>query len=283
MASPCVAGIAALYLEKCNKANYASFKSDLIATAFTDSYTGVVPNNSYGYGKPHALNLLQATEFTATVLGSNVTCGNPPSILSLSSSSPLMTAIWSNGGIGLTDTISTAGDYSALVYSTRGCAFQSDTLTVTQLPLLPILPIMQSGNTLASLSFTDYQWTLNGTNIPGATNQTLDITAPFGTYTCYCTSVDGCISETPPLTITLGLNDAVSQEIMLFPNPTNDFFTILSEQKIVSMRIFSENGKELTINNLGDKKYSIAGYPSGIYHVIIEFESEKIYSKITRM
>jgi hypothetical protein len=70
---------------------------------------------------------------------------------------------------------------------------------------------------------------------------------------------------------------------MLFPNPTNDFFTILSEQKIVSMRIFSENGKELTINNLGDKKYSIAGYPSGIYHVIIEFESEKIYSKITRM
>lgn len=283
MASPCVAGIAALYLEKCNKANYASFKSDLIATAFTDSYTGVVPNNSYGFGKPHALNLLQATEFTATVLGSNVTCGNPPSILSLSSSSPLASAIWSNGGIGLTDTISTAGDYSALVYSARGCAFQSDTLTVTQLPVLPILPIMQSGNTLASLSFTDYQWTLNGIDIPGATNQTLDITAPFGTYTCYCTSVDGCISETPPMTITLGLNGIDSQEIMLFPNPTNDYFTLLSEQKIVSVRIFSENGKELTINNLGDKKYSIAGYPSGIYHVIIEFESEKIYSKITRM
>lgn len=283
MASPGVAGIAALYLEKCNKATYASFKSDLIATVFTDSYTGVVPNNSYGYGKPHALNLLLSTEFTASVLGSNVTCGNPPSILGLTSSSPLMTAYWSNGGIGLTDTISSAGDYSALVYSSRGCSVQSDTLTVTQLPLLPILPIMQSGNTLASLSFTDYQWTLNGMDIPGATNQTLDITPPYGTYTCYCTSVDGCISETPPMTITLGVNNVVIQNIKLFPNPTNDYFTLVSEQDVVSMRIFNEDGKEFTVNDLGGKKYSISTYPSGIYHVIIEFESEKIYSKITRM
>ncbi len=283
MASPCVAGIAALYLEKCNKANYLSFKTDLINTVYTDSYSGIVPNNSYGYGKPHALNLLLSTDFTASVTGSNVTCGNPPSLLSLSSSSPLMDAVWSNGGSGLTNLISAAGDYSALVYSERGCFVQSDTLTVTQLPLLSILPILQSGNTLATLSFTNYQWTLDGNDIPGATNQTLEITAPYGVYTCYCVSVDGCISETAPVTITLGISKPTIHQITLYPNPSNDYFTVISEEDIISMRIFSEDGKELTVNILEEKKYSISDYPSGIYHLIIEFESEKIYSKITRM
>lgn len=61
MASPVVAGIAALYLEKCRFGTYSSFKTLLTSTAFTDVFTGTVPNNAYGYGKANALDLLLAT------------------------------------------------------------------------------------------------------------------------------------------------------------------------------------------------------------------------------
>jgi len=58
LASPVIAGIAALYLERCNRATYLDFLTDLQNSAYTDGFTGSVPNNAYGYGKAHALNTL---------------------------------------------------------------------------------------------------------------------------------------------------------------------------------------------------------------------------------
>lgn len=60
MASPIIAGIAALYLERCKYASYSDFISDLHATSYTDTHTGVVPNYAAGYGKAHAFDLLLA-------------------------------------------------------------------------------------------------------------------------------------------------------------------------------------------------------------------------------
>ena len=72
MASPVVAGIAALYLERCGQATYQDFIDDIHATAYTDQFTGVVPNNDYGYGKIHALNaLLQKTPPAAPTVTSD--------------------------------------------------------------------------------------------------------------------------------------------------------------------------------------------------------------------
>ena len=51
MASPVVAGVAALYLEKCNLATNDKFKADLINSVYTDSWVGSTPNYSFGYGK----------------------------------------------------------------------------------------------------------------------------------------------------------------------------------------------------------------------------------------
>lgn len=60
MASPVVAGIAALYLERCGMATYQNFIEDVFSTSYTDQYTGTVPNLGYGYGKIDALALLGA-------------------------------------------------------------------------------------------------------------------------------------------------------------------------------------------------------------------------------
>lgn len=281
MASPIVAGIAALYLEKCGRANNISFKNDLISTAFTDGSTGTVPNYGYGHGNPHALNLLLMNEFTAQVVGNPGICSE--SVLGLYSTESLSTAFWSNGYEGLNNTITAPGQYSAEVYNTKGCKAQTNPFNVVQLDFLPILPIIQSGNTLATLSLTTYQWTLNGVDIPGATNSTLDIFPPGGTYTCYCVSADGCISETPPYTVVLGIEDLKNTPVVIYPNPSAASFWLQTEQAVKSVKAYDLDGKEIELIRQFDNSYSISSLPKGNYHLIIELENEKIHSKITRM
>ena len=69
----------------------------------------------------------------------------------------------------------------------------------------------------------------------------------------------------------------------LYPNPTSDEFTLLTYERIISLHAYSVVGKEVEIEKLNENNYSIEALPSGIYHLVIEFETEKIYSKITRM
>ncbi len=58
-ASPVVAGIAALYLEKNPAATYLDIKNAILGCAKTDTYTGSnLPNNIWGYGKADAFAAL---------------------------------------------------------------------------------------------------------------------------------------------------------------------------------------------------------------------------------
>lgn len=59
MASPVVAGIAALYLQRCPKGNYASFLNLVHGTAIQDVFTGNNPNNAYGYGKVDGFEIVK--------------------------------------------------------------------------------------------------------------------------------------------------------------------------------------------------------------------------------
>ena len=58
LASPIVAGIAALYLQKRPTATWNEIKNVLIWTATRDSFTGPNANNLYGYGKVNAFDAL---------------------------------------------------------------------------------------------------------------------------------------------------------------------------------------------------------------------------------
>jgi hypothetical protein len=120
-------------------------------------------------------------------------------------------------------------------------------------------------------------------DIPGATSSTLAIAPPYGTYSCYTVNTNGCVSETEPIVIVLGLTEVNSSKISIFPNPTSDLFKIKSDEQIKSVKLYNNSGKQLSINQIDSDSYSISSLPSGIYHVIIELESEKIYAKITRM
>jgi subtilisin family serine protease len=64
MASPIVAGACALYLEKNPTANWQEVQLAIEQTARMDTYTGAVPNYSWGYGKLDAFNALTAASIT---------------------------------------------------------------------------------------------------------------------------------------------------------------------------------------------------------------------------
>ncbi len=56
--SPSVAGIAALYFQKNPTASAMDVKNAITSCTTLDGFTGVVPNNQYGYGKANAFNAL---------------------------------------------------------------------------------------------------------------------------------------------------------------------------------------------------------------------------------
>ncbi|MGB6035328.1 MAG: S8 family peptidase, partial [Cryomorphaceae bacterium] len=58
MASPVVAGVAALYLERDPEATYADIKAAIIDNALADQFTGALPNLRWGHGKLNGFGTL---------------------------------------------------------------------------------------------------------------------------------------------------------------------------------------------------------------------------------
>jgi hypothetical protein len=283
MASPTVAGIAALYLEKCAHSTWADFKEALIATSFTDFYTGTVPNNAYGYGKPHALNLLLQANFTATLTGTPSFCPNGATDIQVNCPSGISEILWSDSTTNNPNSVSTTGPIYATVYNSNGCKTTTATMNIVELDTLPLLPIFQSGNFLATLSFSDYQWTLNGQDIPGATSQTLEIFPPYGVYTCYCLSPDGCITETAPFSPLAGIQTIDGREVHIYPNPTTDQFIIEGLSNLEKVELFDQQGKSVDIQEISSGIYSIEHLEKGVYTLFIRSNELKFQSKIIRM
>lgn len=129
MASPIVAGIAALYLERCNYASYSNFIQDIHTHSYSDAFTGVTPNNAAGYGKPNAFELLQSQTLETTPVISYL---GQTEI----TSSPSTQYQWNLNGVALTgetnQTYTPAppyGPYTVTTINDDGCAATSAPLT----------------------------------------------------------------------------------------------------------------------------------------------------------
>ncbi len=130
MSSPVLAGIGALYLERCNRATYQHFINDIHSTAYQDLFTGTTPNNAYGYGKAHALHALLEE-----------TLASPPTITTdwistLTSSEPNGNEWYLNGSLLIGETNQTLsitppyGTYEVVYTNSDGCSATSSPLTL---------------------------------------------------------------------------------------------------------------------------------------------------------
>lgn len=282
LACPVITGIAALYLEKCHNASYSNFINDITNTSYTDGYTGAVPNMAYGYGKAHALNLLLQSNFTSTIDGTLTFCSDP-TVLSVNSASNIDSVWWSDNTPELTDSVLLEGDYFALAYDQQGCISYTDTVFVNQLIIPSIDPLILIGDTLSTNSTDDYQWTLNGSDIPGAMDSSYVVSPPYGTYTCYTTSIDGCVVETEAIVITVGLDEILPDFINIYPNPSYDVIQINSEENIIKVEVFDLNGKSIIVEKNDTGKYILSNLATGDYLLKIRTDKGIYSTKIVRL
>lgn len=280
MASPVVAGIAALYLEKCSNSSWGDFKNDLLNTATEDSFTGVVPNYDYGAGKVNAFNLLIETNGNLQILGDTVICQMP---VELNTNVPLLNYEWSNGAntsgilVGQEDTIYVSG------HNVQQCQIYSDTIVVTEGSPLPNPSISQIGNSLVSTSAPNYQWFLNDNPLPGDTNQVI-YPDSVGYYSVAITDGDGCRSFSNAFEWTLSTIQQVQDVLKIYPNPTSDIVTIEGlTQDIEKVTVISPIGKQIYAAVSSSKKVQIdlSKVAKGTYFIRVQSGQNSYTQKIS--
>ena len=283
MASPVVAGIAALYLEKCHNGTYASFKSDLLATTFTDAFTGSVPNNAYGYGKAHALDLLLNSNYTAIVDGPAQFCGSDTAFAV--AGSPIDSILWSDGTIN-TDLIVLAGavaDLSYLTYDNLGCRAYSDTISITAGDIPPTPVITAVGADLSTAAYPNLQWYENGVPIPGATGNTTTITLPSSSnFTVVATGSTGCEAASAPYNPSLGIANVNWLNVLVYPNPTTGIITIETEAVILLAELFDLRGNKVLSAVPSANQISLDSLAKGSYFLQLQSENGIGWTKIIK-
>ena len=193
MASPVIAGMAALYLQKCPNATYQQFIADLHNTATVDQVTGATPNFAYGFGKADAQMLMTSKNINVHVDSIVGICIGGTATLAVTSPNTLYGVLWSNGSTGLTTTTAIVGTYSVRVLDSAGCYTRSNPVTLgyltppfvdagasfTSCPGVPIT-LLGTGNAVS------YQWQ------NGILNNHPFIPLTAATYYVTGTGANGC-------------------------------------------------------------------------------------------
>jgi len=118
----------------------------------------------------------------------------------------------------------TAGSATIMMSANNGCDTINESINIVVHPL-PEPAITGNGYLLSTGSFVTYQWYLNGTPIPGATNQ--DYTASTdGDYTVTVTDANGCTGTSAISPVGVAVLNSNISSILIVPNPSDGVFTI---------------------------------------------------------
>jgi subtilisin family serine protease len=242
MASPVVAGVVALYLEKCPTATMQEIKNAIISTGKQDSWTGTLPNPIFGYGKVDAFAALNTSNYSLT-LGSNQNLCEGDSV-QLSSPS-YSSYLWSTNDTTQSIYIDTTSSVYLWVTNTSGCKGLSDTVDVTwhALPIKPIINVL-GNDTLIYSTVLGLQWYFN-TNVLTGETDTFHIAQTNGDYYVQVTDSFGCKNNSDTISVVgVGIENNFPNVANVYPNPSKG--KIIIQLKNNSINTFS------VINLLGE-------------------------------
>ncbi len=162
--------------------------------------------------------------------------------------------LWSNGEMGWSIIVSTAGTYTAVtgnIFNFCGDSPPSNAVIVTIHP--PFMPTVQVSNIceLTAPIGSNYQWFLDGVEIPGATGQNWSATVS-GIYSMSMTDLEGCVGMSEPVFVEacvsgiLNLEGIISARV--YPNPAQDrIFLNIQVEKTSSVQfdLYSTDGRSL--------------------------------------
>ncbi len=277
MASPVVAGVAALYLEKCPKATASEIKNAILSTAKQDTFTSGVPNYRYGYGKVDAFAALNTSNFTVS-LGSDMQVCDGDSVEL--TSGVFNSYLWSNNDTTSSIYIDTTSSNYVEVENNSGCKSLSDTVNVVwhPLPNKPVVTVF-GNDTLIYSTNLDLQWYYN-TSVLSGENDTILVAQNNGDYFVQVIDSFGCINNSDTVSVVTVYHHELTlpQGLSFYPNPSKGQFNIQlpdvnTFQQIVVVDI---QGKELIKTDLRKLKQitiDASFLPNGIYY--IQFVSDK--------
>jgi len=127
--------------------------------------------------------------------------------------------------------------------------------------------IILTGDTLSTaLTYNSYQWQLNGTAIPGATNA-IYIATVNGTYALNVSDTNNCTGASALYDISgLGVSTiASSAAIHIMPNPTTGIINITGAGQ-VNISVYDVVG-QMVKQAYNAEKISISDLPSGMYFI----------------
>ncbi|MFD1552851.1 hypothetical protein DNU06_08195 [Putridiphycobacter roseus] len=282
MASPVIAGIAALYLEKCNNATNIDFKNDLISEAHADNFTESTPNFAYGYGKIDAFKLLNKSNFSPALVGDTLICEDLSTVNTAANN--YSTYMWSNGSTKSFAESNKDDTLSALVTNSRGCRAYSDTLIVVK-GTVPMYPeINNIGGGLVATPAVQHQWYFNNVIIPTGTEQYYNPVVT-GYYYVKVTGPKGCYLLSDSVEIDIEkIKELEKNQFIIFPNPFIDNLQIIKKDfYTIEITIVDAIGRKVyEFNEFDETKLfaslDLAYLTSGIYLMKLKYNnSYKVY------
>ncbi|MBL7704081.1 MAG: T9SS type A sorting domain-containing protein [Taibaiella sp.] len=166
---------------------------------------------------------------------------------------------------------------------TRTVNFCSHTNTIY--PNLVLCP--DATGTLWTQPADSYQWyDESGDPIPGATNQSLQVTA--GSTYSVLTSINGCSELSAPMFVDMwvdnpdcGLNIIEKNkeaEVIVFPNPAGNMLHIKTQKTIQAVAIYDAAGRKKALSPVFSSAYDIATLTQGVYLLNITFRNGQHWS-----
>ncbi len=242
MASPVIAGIAALYLEKCPTSTYQDFLDALHTNAYEDLFTGTTPNMGYGYGKVNAFQLLNTTNFDVTLVGDTLICDDPA--VFYTEEDDFDKYAWYNGETTSDIMLDETADVSVMVANDKGCVALSDTIRVIKgtLPTFPVINIIGGG--LITTPADSFIWYYNDIPIDDSDAQYYNPDTT-GNYSVQVFSPEGCSYFSDERYIDLStITELNKNEFVIFPNPfVNEFKIIKNDFINVNLVVTDISGK----------------------------------------
>ncbi|PZF71173.1 GEVED domain-containing protein [Taibaiella soli] len=160
------------------------------------------------------------------------------------------------------------GSYAVHVTNSFGCSDVSNPPVLVVVNPLPNPTVTFANNTVSTGAFASYQWYFNSNIIPGATNQSCNVTQN-GAYTVRVTTVDGCTNYSDVFFINnLGVAVVPGRDkIKVYPNPAHDR-VVIDAPVDVNVVITDLTGQTVT-QQAHAKDIQLGDIASGLYMIIV--------------
>lgn len=189
---------------------------------------------------------------------------------------------------GINYTASQTGDYYFQLTNASGCSSLSAIQHVEIIPLPGPPTFLATGNTLnCFLTGVQLQWYLNGTAILGATGASYVITQN-GNYSVVATDAFGCTNSSIVIPVTYSAIDDIDllSNLVIYPNPTTDVFTVNAGNKIIGYTyVLSDNlDRQLEAGTFKEleTQLSLQYVETGLYFLTVQGNASRTYKIIKK-